>query len=134
MKAEIGKMHGMLAKRTRIRTAKLLAGLFFFAQGVLAFAACDWGERSAARAVAAAVSSEAACHDADQGMGANVCVMHCVTGSQSLDKPAFKLPVVAPAPVFALPSRLEWAAPRAGEIPVAVVAPPPRVLFRVLLI
>lgn len=127
-------MRAMFARRTRIRAARLLIGLFLFAQGMVAFAACEWGERSAARAVASAASGEVQCHEADQGMGANVCVMHCVTGSQSLDKPAFKLPAMAPAPVLVLHARLEWATPRATEIPLPVAGPPPRILFRTLLI
>ena len=124
----------MFAKRTRIRTARLLIGLFLFAQGMVAFAACNWGEHSAARAVTSAASGEAPCHQADQEMNANVCVMHCVAGSQSLDKPAFKLPTLAAAVVLVLHSRLEWAAPPASELPLPVAGPPPRILFRTLLI
>jgi hypothetical protein len=108
--------------------------MFLFAQAMLAFAACDWGERSAARAVASAGSGEMPCHEAGDEMGANLCVMHCVAGSQSLDKPAFSLPALAPAPVLVLYSRHDWVAPRVGEIPLPVVGPPPRILFRTLLI
>ena len=124
----------MFAKRTRIHAARLLLGLFLFAQGVVAFAACDWDERSAARAVAAAPAGEAPCHEADQGMAVSVCVAHCLADSQSLDKPALKLPAVAPLAVLVLPGRLEWLARPSNALPSPVSGPPARILFQTLLI
>lgn len=123
----------MFAKRTRIRAARLLLGLFLAWQGAIAFAACEWAERSAARAVASAASS-APCHTGGEEMAASLCVAHCVAGSQSLDKPAVKLPALATASILILHSRPQWAAPRVAEIPLPVAGPPPRILFRTLLI
>jgi hypothetical protein len=127
-------MRRMFARRTRIGAAKLLIGLFLFAQGMVAFAACDWGERSAARAVAAAPAGEAPCHEADQGMTVNVCVAHCLADSQSLDKPALKLPAVAPLAALVLPGKPAWLVRHWNAVPAPVSGPPPRILFKTLLI
>lgn len=126
-------MQPVLTRQTRIRAARFLLGLFLAWQGVLAFAACEWTERSAARAVASAASSEP-CHSGDEELGAGLCIAHCLAGSQNLDKPAAKLPALATAPILVVHSRLEWATPRARDIPLPVAAPPPRILFRTLLI
>ncbi len=124
----------MFSRHTRHRVARLLLGLFLAGQAVLAFAACEMSERSAARAVTSATSGEVACHETDQGMDVSMCAMHCVAGSQTLDKPAFNLQGLAAAPLLMLHSKVQWAAPAAAEIPLPVAGPPPRILFRTLLI
>lgn len=123
----------MFTRQYRLRAARLVLGFFLAWQGVLAFAACEWSERSAARAVASAAASEP-CHSGDQEMAASLCIAHCVSGTQSFDKSAIKFPALAVASILVLHSRLEWPTPRAGEIPLPIAGPPPRILFRTLLI
>ena len=114
-----------------------LAG-FLFAQAALAIAACQLGERSAAQAIlnASAPAGEP-CHQGDSDSAAALCVAHCVTQTQSLEKPLWKLPAPAAAPL-----QIEFFAPTlpavislpARQLPAALAGPPRRILFRTLLI
>ena len=130
----------MLARRTLLRTTRLLLAAFLLAQAALALAACDWGVRDAARAVAmAAGGGDAPCHESGSAAPApasGLCLTHCLGELQSLDKPSFAVPALAPAAVLFIahaaysPTQRAWR----RERPLAASAPPPRILFQSLLI
>jgi len=128
----------MHSRRALLRTTRLLLGAFLLAQAALALAACDWGARDAARALAmAAGGGDAPCHESGSTAPASsLCLTHCLGDVQSLDKPSFAVPAVAPVAVL-------WLAPVAlphaqrvarRERPLAAAAPPPRILFQSFLI
>jgi len=112
--------------------------VMLFAQAAVALAACESLERTPALAVSAAERSShgEACHEQDRS-NTNLCLAHCLAGDQTLDKPGVSVPQLAAAPVLALRSldRLLPVvnAPRRAAVPPAA-APPPRILFRTLLI
>jgi len=128
----------MLARRTLLRTTRLLLGAFLLAQAALALAACDWGARDAARAVAmAAGGGDAPCHESGSAAPASsLCLTHCLGELQSLDKPSFAVPALAPVPVLFIAPAASSHAQRVvrRERPLAASAPPPRILFQSLLI
>ena len=128
----------MLARRALLRTTRLLLAAFLLAQAALALAACDWGVRDAARAVAmTAGGGDAPCHETGSAAPASgLCLTHCLGELQSLDKPSFAVPAFASVAVlFISPtvfSRAQCVACR--ERPLAASAPPPRILFQSFLI
>ena len=128
----------MHSRRALLRTTRLVLAAFLLAQAALAVAACDWGARDAAQAVAmVAGKSDAPCHESgNTTLASGLCLTHCLGELQSLDKPTFAVPVLAPmAVLFIAPavfSRAQRVACR--ERPLAVSAPPPRILFQSLLI
>jgi hypothetical protein len=131
----------MVAVLTRKRlgiVARIALAGFLFAQAALAIAACQLGERSAAQALlnASAMAGEP-CHQDDGDSAAALCVAHCVTQTQSLDKPLWKLPAPAAAPLrveFFVPAVPAARSVRVSESPAALSGPPRRILFRTLLI
>ena len=126
----------MNLRRHRRSVGLLLAALMLFAQGAIAFAACDLVRSTASQALArtgSATPDEQPCHQPSEN--ANLCLAHCLAGDQSLDKPSAAIPACAAAPVFALRT-LHLAVPasvatRRLAIPPAA-APPPRILFHAL--
>lgn len=128
----------MLRRRSLLRSARLVLGAFLLAQAALALSACDWGARDAARALLAAAGSSAApCHGSgNSAPDPDLCLPHCLGEQQSLDKPSLTVPAAAAVAVL-------WIAPSAPalaqrvvrrERPLAVAAPPPRILFQSFLI
>ena len=120
-----------MSRRGHLRLAARIAVMaLLFAQGILAFAGCEMPGRAAAAAIAA---DDQPCHAS--GGEANLCVAHCLSGDQSLDKPQVSVPQPAAAPVLLLhavsdaqsahATALRYFAPPAA-------APPPRILFRTL--
>jgi hypothetical protein len=128
----------MLARRALLRTTRLLLAAFLLAQAALALAACDWGVRDAASAVAmTAGGSDAPCHESGSAAPASsLCLTHCLGELQSLDKPSFAVPALAPAAVLFIVPAASSHAQRVvrRERPLAASAPPPRILFQSLLI
>jgi hypothetical protein len=128
----------MLARRALLRTTRLLLAAFLLAQAALALAACDWGARDAARAVTvAAGSGEAPCHESgNTAPDPSLCLPHCLGELQSLDKPSFAVPALAPVAVLFIAPAVSSHAQRVvrRERPLAASAPPPRILFQSLLI
>ena len=128
----------MLARRALLRTTRLLLAAFLLAQAALALAACDWGVRDAARAVAmAAGGGDAPCHESGNSAPASkLCLTHCLGELQSLDKPTIAVPTLAPASVLFIAPAVSSLAQRVSrrERPLAASAPPPRILFQSLLI
>ena len=128
----------MFPRRTLLRTTRFLLGVFLLAQAALALAACDWGARDAARAVAmAAGSGDAPCHDSGNAApDPGLCLPHCLGEQQSLDRPSLAVPaVVAVAMPWIAPSAPTQAQPAIRrERPLAAAASPPRILFQSFLI
>ena len=131
-------MVAVLTRRRLAVVARIALAGFLFAQAALAIAGCRLGEHSAAQAIlnASAAAAEP-CHQQNSDSATALCVAHCVTETQSLEKPLWKLP--APA---AAAARIEFFV--AGtqivrsvampESPAALSGPPRRILFRTLLI
>jgi hypothetical protein len=100
-----------------------------FAQGVMAWSACDWLESSPDRAVLAA-ADVAPCHDS--GFGA-ACLTHCLSDRQAVQKVTMDIPAMPSAPVLTLVVQPD-------PVPYAVVAyipdralgtgPPRRILLQ----
>ena len=126
----------MLARRALLRTTRLLLAAFLLAQAALALAACDWGVRDAARAMAlAAVGGDAPCHESGNTAPASgLCPTHCLGELQSLDKPSFAVPALAAAAILFIVPAATLHAQRVArrERPLAAAAPPPRILFKTL--
>ena len=129
----------MFPRRTLLRTTRLLLGAFLLAQAALALAACEWGARDAARAVAmSAGSGEAPCHEPANAEpeGGGLCLTHCLGSHQSLDKPSAAVPALVSVVVLTAAPAMQQAVLRAArrERPLAASAPPPRILFQSFLI
>lgn len=128
----------MFPRRALLRTTRLLLGAFLLAQAALALAACEFGDRDAARAVAmSAASGEAPCHEsANAEPEGGLCLTHCLGSHQSLDKPSGAVPAMAPVVVLTAAPAMQQAALRAvrRERPLAASAPPSRILFQTFLI
>ena len=129
----------MLKMRSRrfLHAASLAAlAAMLFAQAAFALAACDPARAASRALVIVAQSAEyAACHEpADNS---NLCLVHCQGGQQTLDKHQVKVPELALQAVLAVPARQEARQPIIRWTPRApspAAGPPPRILFRSLLI
>ena len=123
----------MKTARSLKRIAGVLLGVMLFAQAAFALAGCDWWERAPAEAIAR--TNAPPCHH-DQGPATGVCVAHCLTDFQSLDKPSVTLPALGDAPVLmvVLPAPHRALGRYAPAAPACASAPPPRILFSKLLI
>jgi hypothetical protein len=128
----------MLPRRALLRTTRLLFAAFLLAQAALALAACDWGARDAARAVAmAAGGGDAPCHESGKtAPAAGLCLTHCLGELQSLDKPSIAVPALASVAVLSIVPAASSHAQRAArrERPLRAAAPPLRILFQSFLI
>ncbi len=130
----------VISRKTATRIARLLLSVMLYAQAAIAIAACESLLRTPALAVAAAEPQldGATCHEDQNGNGnRNLCLAHCLAGDQSLDKPGVSVPPLVAAPVLALrwDDRLVRSAVLARNVTLPpAAAPPPRILFRTLLI
>lgn len=124
----------MFPRRSLLRITRLVLGAFLLAQAALAMAACEWGMRDAARAVAmAGGAANAPCHEVGEASAdAGLCLTHCLGAQQSLGKPFVALPqfrfdaALPVAPAALIDFR--------RERPLAAAPPPPRILFQSFLI
>ena len=127
----------MLSRTRTAGIAKLVLGALFFAQAALAVAACDWGERAPAQAIAA-MDAMPCCQEDEAGRGVqasngNLCLAHCTSDAQAVDtsSPAFP---AAPAAVVlkVLPAPVSgcFALRGAPFAPQAFAAPPLTILFQ----
>jgi hypothetical protein len=130
-------MRSMFGRRALKTVARLALAGFLLAQVALAIAGCELGERSAAQAILnASAASDEPCHQQSEDSAA-LCVVHCVTQTQTLEKPFWKAPAPAAAPAlvfFVVFSSPAAAAPPAVDLPLALAGPPRRILFRTLVI
>ena len=122
--------------RPRPRYFAALAALaaMLFAQAAFALAACDPVRASSRAAMLMQAADEAGCHQpADT---ANLCLTHCQGREQTLDKHQVKVP---DAPLAVIQFVNAWPdAPKLARLsprlPAPAAGPPPRILFRALLI
>ena len=129
-------MRCMFGRKLLRTLARIGLAAFLFAQVSLAIAACQVAQPSAAQAIQnAGGSSSEPCHEQGEEAAA-LCVAHCVTQAQSLEKPFWKSPAPAAASVVVLFVLLPPAAAPAPafDTPFALAGPPRRILFRTLLI
>lgn len=125
----------------RSRRRRSIAGIaalaaMLFAQAAFALAACDPGRMSSRAQMLAALSEEhAPCHEPAEN-NVNLCLTHCQNGEQTLDKHQVKVPGFALQAVLVVPSRQALRPPIAWtpRAPSPVASPPPRILYRTLII
>jgi len=94
---------GTRSHRHRLLIARVMLALMLFAQGVTAWAACDWLESSPARAVLAA-AEVATCHES--GFGA-ACLTHCLSDRQAVQRTTMDVPAMPSPPVRTLAVRVD---------------------------
>jgi len=122
--------------RHRFFAALAALAAMLFAQAALALAACDPVQaHSRARMIVAQDAEQAPCHQPADNV--SLCFAHCQAGEQTLDKHQVKVPDASSQAVLVLRSwpvsrKQASTAPRRAPSPVA--GPPPRILFRTLLI
>lgn len=88
----------MVSRVTRLAIARFTLALLLFAQGAMAWSACNWLETSPDRAVVAA-AEVAPCHDS--GFGAS-CLTHCLSDRHAVQKAGMDVPAMPSAPVLTL--------------------------------
>jgi hypothetical protein len=127
----------MVARSTLKALARLALAALLFTQAALVLAACESAWRAPALAIALAdsVGHGGNCHE--QEINVNLCLAHCLSEDQSLDKPLLKVPAPSVAPVFFMPVVLvpqqQARTPQRLAVPHAA-GPPLRILFQSLLI
>ena len=125
----------------RSRRRRSLAGIaalaaMLFAQAAFALAVCDPGRMSSRAQMLVAQSEEhAPCHEPAEN-NVNLCLTHCQNGEQTLDKHQVKVPALAFVAVLTVRPRSDVRQPmaRATRTPLPAAEPPPRILYRTLLI
>ena len=125
----------MMRPRHRFFAALAALAAMLFAQAAFALAACDAGKMPSRAQMLTQGEQDAPCHQPADNV--NLCLAHCQSAEQTLDKHQLKkLP--APPAVAVLEVR---GAQRAGQLfawtpraPSPAVGPPPRILYRSLLI
>lgn len=80
----------------RLLVARVTLALVLFAQGAMAWSACDWLEVSPYRAVLAA-AEVAPCHESGFG---GACLTHCLSERQAVQKVPSDVPAMPAAPVL----------------------------------
>ena len=80
----------------RLWISRLTLALMLFAQGAMAWSACDWLESSPARAVRAGAEA-APCHET---INVSICLTHCLSDSQAVQEYAPDIPAMSATPVF----------------------------------
>jgi hypothetical protein len=114
-------------------TAALAAMLFL--QAAFALAACGLDRPQAAQALSmlAEQTGGPPCHEPEQN--AALCLAHCQSGDQTLDKQPLKVPpLVAPAAVPGVQVAPQDRAAASARLPVPLAGPPRHILFQSLLI
>ena len=124
----------MMHSRRRYFVAIVALTAMLFAQAAFALAACDPAQAQSRARMIAAQQDDAPCHQPADN--ASLCLAHCQAGEQTLDKHQVKVPDASPHAVLVL--RVAPPAPmqarHATRAPSSFASPPPRILFRTLLI
>lgn len=125
----------MLNRATRVSVARIALALMLFAQGAMAWSACQLPERAPELALRAATEHQG-CEQmtASNTAESSVCFTHSLAEKQSLYKPALDIPVMsfeAPLIVPAVPDAFSIGglAPY-GLALVAATGPPRRILLQ----
>ncbi|HEX6156191.1 MAG TPA: hypothetical protein VFZ54_09220 [Burkholderiales bacterium] len=124
----------MMHSRRRFFAALAALAAMLFAQAAFAVAACDTGSMPSRAQVLAQGEEHAPCHQPVDNV--NLCLAHCQSAEQTLDKQQVKLPALPAAPVLeirgwqSIGRLLAWM-PRA---PAPAAGPPLRILYSSLLI
>jgi hypothetical protein len=122
----------------RSRRLTSIAGIaalaaMLFAQAAIALASCNsYRSQSHALMVAAQAAQPAPCHAPAENTG--LCLAHCQSGDQTLDKHQVKVPELFVHPVLVLrglPTQTARALV-AARLPAPAAGPPPRILFQSL--
>ena len=105
-----------------------------FAQAAFALAACDPVKaKSRPQMIAAQQADAAPCHETADN--ANLCFAHCQTGDQTLDKHQVKVPdPLSGAVLFVRGPQAREVVRFVPRAPSPAAGPPPRIVFRTLLI
>ena len=127
----------MRTRRTLKLTGMAALAAMLFLQAAFALAACGLERPGAAQALGtlAQQADDAPCHQPQENAG--LCLAHCQSGEQALDKPQVKVPpLVFSTPMPAVRAWLEpYQAVAAGaRLPLPVAGPPRHILFQSLLI
>jgi len=85
----------------RLWIARIVLALMFFAQGAMAWSACDLPEHSPVRAVLAS-AEVAPCHQSGFG---GACLAYCLSDRQVVQKVSMDIPAMPSAPVLTLAIR-----------------------------
>ena len=122
----------MMRSRRRFAALAALAAMLF-AQVAFALAACDTGNMPS-RAQMLVQAEESACHQPADSV--NLCLAHCQSAEQTLDKQQVKLPAISTAAVLEVRGwqrigRLFTWMPRS---PSPAAGPPLRILYSSFLI
>ena len=123
----------MVHSRRRFAAMAALAAMLF-AQAAFALAACDPAQTPSRAHMIAAQAAEAPCHQPADN--ASLCFAHCQAGDQTLDKHQVKVPDASLPAVLLLRagSVVRTPASALARAPSPYTSPPPRILFRSLLI
>jgi hypothetical protein len=124
-----------MSSRHRFCAALAALAAMLFAQAAFALMACDTSNMPSRAQMLAPGEAQAPCHEPADNV--NLCLAHCQSAEQTLDKHQVKkLP--AASVVAALEVRA-WQRPRPSfawtpRAPSPAAGPPPRILYRSLLI
>lgn len=119
--------------RHRLLAAFAALTAMLFVQAAFALAACGQ-EQSRVQMIAAPQADNAPCHQPADN--ANLCLTHCQAGEQTLDKHQVKVPAASVDAVLVLPAlpQSRRIASAVQRTPPPAAGPPPRILYRTLLI
>lgn len=123
----------MLNRASRLAVARIALALMLFAQGAMAWSACQLPERVPELALRAAVEHQG-CEQmtASNPAESSACFTQTLADKQSLYKPALDVPAMAAGPVLAIALSLDWhfGASEPQGIPIAATGPPRRILLQ----
>jgi hypothetical protein len=125
---------GFMRSRHRLLAAFAALAAMFFAQAAFALAACSPVQAQSRAHMIAQQDATAPCHQPADN--ANLCLTHCQAGEQTLDKHQVKVPDASAQAVLVV-RVLPPARPIARanlRTPSPAAGPPPRILYRTLLI
>ena len=125
----------MLNRASRLAVARIALALMLFAQGAMAWSACELPERAPEQALRpAALPLGCDQMTAEPEAVSAVCFSHCLAGKQSLDKPALDLPALSPVAALIVDPASDASSvsgvPPYLLAPVAGTGPPRRILLQ----
>lgn len=120
--------------RRRFSAALAALAAMLFAQAAFALVACDAARMPSRAGVLVQAEEHAPCHEPAENV--NLCLAHCQNAEQTLDKHQVKLPVFSAVAVLEMRRAQNTARPLAWAPRTLspAVGPPPRILYRSLLI